>query len=1249
MDAAKIGMISDLPRALTALANGLLTQSRNQALREALAHGVLDAEGYYAQLVCLCTRLLFMLAAEAQGLWLGAPAFPAVPQRYQRFYGLSRLAPEDVPRRPQATSAYRQLVRLLEDCGSATAKSQDGVPALGSFFHPAQAFPALQDCTLADHDLYPVVRALTTLPPGPAGLAGEALADLALALRAWQPVCQKTAGTWTFGLRPAALPTPPLPPALVTRLVHSTLDPVLDAACAQTAPETALLQLKLGDPACGHGTFLRAAAQHLAERLATLRTGQPVAPSEVLRQARYEVMQHCLYGVDLHAAAVDVCRLSLALDSLCPGATFEALVHHIRWGDSLLGATPTLLAQGIPEAAFARRPGDDKAVATALRKRNHLERLGQLAMEFAGPESAPLVVPQASEPSCAATDLCADAWCAAFLWPKTRDAAPAVTHHVFYRLQHTPTQVPAATRAMITQLAVQHRFLHWHLAFPEVFTLSPAEKADAPAGPGWQEGFDVLLGKPPWQARPSAQTASLLGYLARYHSPATRGLHVTALFIETARRLLRPHGRLGFVIPTPLLLSQPALFERLLREEALCSLYTIANDLRLLPHLPRTTAVSLLTLAGTGHRQDGADIVWGIRQLEALDEATGHLTLHAADLALLHPNTHAWPLWRTASEAAFTRAIAHRMPILRAQPEGADAGWGAQAMTMLQLTRDAALLRTRQELEHAGWRLHGEVFRRGQAISLPVYEAAMLRPLGTLAPLSTPQCWIAPEHIMQAVASLPPVFLHAYRRRRADDLLKVLAAWLAGYHLNQGHQTCTRETLSQVYNPMFQALAPTPGAWVAAPELAREWPLTPGDLLLIKRQRDILTLARQLAEKHTPGWFLTWRERIFAAPRIVLTIVPRVGLAHTCPILRLSTTDARLTSCLVANMHSLVVDFCVRHKLPGRRLTAAVLYQLPTVPLSAYLAACPWDQAIALRDWIAPRLLELLYTSVDLAAFAHDWGYDGAVFAPDATRRLRIRSELEAAYALLYGLTLPELMTVLATCLPGTSPSTAPEPEAALAAAICECYERLQACTRSAVPYDSPLDPLPADPRLATMVRHARPGHEVVPGLRQVDPGEADKYKTCVPLFELQTVASAFAEGEDVEPETWLGVPPGRTLRPGMFVAQMVGPAMEPHIPEGAYCLFERQRDDRTSALQGRIVLAQHHDLYDPDTGGNYTVRRYAQEPSSGTRRARQAPLIRLLPVHPAYDPMVLEPRAVGERYVIATLLAVLDPHMLES
>src|SRR5712692_269376 len=242
-----------------------------------------------------------------------------------------------------------------------------------------------------------------------------------------------------------------------------------------------------------------------------------------------------------------------------------------------------------------------------------------------------------------------------------------------------------------------------------------------------------------------------------------------------------------------------------------------------------------------------------------------------------------------------------------------------------------------------------------------VYEGTMLRPLGASHPLSPPvdhQYWVSPERVVQALARVPEALLHAYATRRADDILKILAAWVAGYHLNRGHDTCTRETLAQVYNPMFHALPLTPGAWAAAPALEREWPCTPGDLLLIKRQHDVLALARHLIEKHCPGWCIAWREMVDTANTVIAAVLPRVGLAQTCPLLHLASADATLASCLLANLNSVIVDFCARQKMPGRRLTPEILYQLPIVPPSTYAAPCARDHAVLLRDWVAPRVLE---------------------------------------------------------------------------------------------------------------------------------------------------------------------------------------------------------------------------------------------------------------------------------------------------
>ena len=60
-------------------------------------------------------------------------------------------------------------------------------------------------------------------------------------------------------------------------------------------------------------------------------------------------------------------------------------------------------------------------------------------------------------------------------------------------------------------------------------------------------------------------------------------------------------------------------------------------------------------------------------------------------------------------------------------------------------------------------------------------------------------------------------------------------------------------------------------------------------------------------------------------------------------------------------------------------------------------------------------MLELVYTAYELRPFAEDMGYHGEPFRWDAPlgRRAQFRSELDATYARLYGLTRDELRYIL--------------------------------------------------------------------------------------------------------------------------------------------------------------------------------------------------------------------------------------------
>jgi hypothetical protein len=104
-----------------------------------------------------------------------------------------------------------------------------------------------------------------------------------------------------------------------------------------------ILSLKIADIACGSGAFLVAAANYLAKRLveALQREGLTgdMSPREQEVHAIRTVIAKCLYGADINAMAVEMCKLSLWLVSLDPNLPFSFVDDKILHGNSLIGLT----------------------------------------------------------------------------------------------------------------------------------------------------------------------------------------------------------------------------------------------------------------------------------------------------------------------------------------------------------------------------------------------------------------------------------------------------------------------------------------------------------------------------------------------------------------------------------------------------------------------------------------------------------------------------------------------------------------------------------------------------------------------------------------------------------------------------------------------------------------------------------------------------------------------------------------------
>ena len=507
--------------AVELLGTGFLAHSANTALIDDLANGVVSDEQMRRYLLRLVYRLLFLFVAEdREVLLVGRDA--EARERYRRHYATRRLRVLAGRRRGgRHHDLYEQhkiVTSVLREDGCAPL----ALPALGSFLWSPEAVGPLTGARIDNRHFLEAVLALAYVEQDGVrravdfrNLGAEELGSIYEALLDLRP--RVHLGARRFELVVAAgserkeTGSYYTPTSLISALLDSALEPVLERASAATDPEAALLGLRVVDPACGSGHFLIAAANRIARRVAQVRTDELEPPPADMRHAVRDVIAHCIYGVDVSPMAVELCKVSLWLEALEPGRPLSFLDHRIVSGNSLLGATPELIAAGVPDAAYKTLLGDDPVVVRAHKARNKQEQR-QLVIEhftdsLAGDEADLAAKAEAidSTPDASLEDIrlqeqrhehlvasaayerqrwAADAWCAAFVAPRGEDAI-AITQDLVGRAATTgPSALTGDERELVARLADTHRFFHWHVAFPEV----------AAAG-----GFDAVLGNPPWE------------------------------------------------------------------------------------------------------------------------------------------------------------------------------------------------------------------------------------------------------------------------------------------------------------------------------------------------------------------------------------------------------------------------------------------------------------------------------------------------------------------------------------------------------------------------------------------------------------------------------------------------------------------------------------------------------------------------------------------------------------------------------
>lgn len=849
------------------------------------------------------------------------------------------------------------------------------------------------------------------------------------------------------------------PTSLIDCLLDSALDPLLDEADRAADPEEALLALTVCDPACGSGHFLVAAAKRIAARLATARArgnadviSEPTIIDE--QRAMHDVVDRCIYGVDLNPMAAELARVSLWLESVQPGRALSFLNAHIKVGNALLGATPALLAPGLPDAAFTPLDGDDKKIVASLRKRNKLERegqgnlfgqagisvsndkLGRTAQQMdALPNTTLADVHLAQQrfgefdtsPELRQARAVADAWCAAFVAGKV-PGRPELTHATIERLADGGILDPV-TGAILGELSSQYRFFHWHLEFPQIFIVS--EATATMAGPGWQGGFSCVLGNPPWE-RIKLQEQEFFAAL----DPDVAGAPNAA---ERKRMI------------AALVERNPALHDAY--EAAKRRADGESQLIRLTGRFP---------LCGRGD----------INTYAVFAEHDRSILGHSGRLGVVLPTGIATDATTQHffKDLVMRRSLASMYDFENRRPlfEGIDSRIKFCVLTVAGFERPVDRADFAFFLQHPD-----DLAREGARFELTPDELLLLNPNTGTCPVFRSR---RDAEITLAIYRRHPVLI------RTDDEDPSGNPWSVTMSSRLWHTTedaqwfNTREQLEadgwalrgNVFErsegrmvPLFEGkmVHQFDHRWATydglqTRELSSAERADPGIVALPRYWVSESEVLARLEGRWSRPWLMGFRDITNPTNErtMIAAALPMAAVANSLPLIFVAAAHPAV---LCAVFSSLVFDFVTRLKMGGSHINFFIAEQLPVPTPWSFDDPCQWDSDVTYSDWIMSRMLELVYTAADMRLFAVDYGDGRPPFVWDEARRTQLRSELDACFLLVYGLDRLDAEYVV------NSFPIANRKDPQLLSRVLGAYDELVLSASSGVSYVSPMTPPP--------------------------------------------------------------------------------------------------------------------------------------------------------------------------------------------
>ena len=1119
--------------AITALGQGFLRHRANRSLHQALENGGLDGQEYYRELLRLVYRLIFLFVAEDRDALLDPSAAQEAKDRYLRFYAtrhLRRLA--DRQRGGPHGDLWHGLRLVMEKLGEGCPEL--ALPALGSFLWRREAVPHLAGCELGNSDLLAAFRTLGTIedrgsryPVNWRNVGSEELGSIYESLLELRPRLHREAATFELasaaGHERKTTGSYYTPASLVECLLDSALDPVLDEAAVKPDPEQAILDLKVCDPACGSGHFLVAAARRIANRLAAVRSGDAEPSPQAVQHALRDVVGRCLYGVDVNPMAVELCKVSLWMEALEPGRPLSFLDHHVQCGNSLLGATPELMEQGIPDDAFKPIEGDDKGFCAEFRKRNKQERetrqqqlfdaagkpwerlgdlmTGMLELSELGDETIEAVRLKEDRYKKIVESrdyefgrLWADAWCAAFVWEKveTQERPYPITEEVFRRIERNPYSVPPWLKDEVKRQAGEYRLFHWHLAFPGILRPVSEKGGSTELQVEWGGGFDLILGNPPWEqtelkekewfaersleianAPTGALRKTLIRALRRKNpdlyfafSTARRGYDAAnllvrnsgrfpltargrtntyALFAELNYTLISGEGRVGCIVPTGI--ATDAGMKYFFRELIENkSLVSMHGFFEIRRMFPGTDSRDSFALLTLAGRAKPVESAEVAFELRRTEDLKDEQRTYIL----------------TADDIKLFNPNTRTCPIFRNRRDARIARAIYNCMPVL--------VKHGTPVENP-WQLN---FRQG--LFNLTSDSDLFR---SSEQLESDGWMLDGNRFFKNGETYLPLYeskmTHHFNHRFGDyRYLPISSTSSALPAVPRG----------RLRDPLY---VPLPRYWVPA-----------------------TTVKEKLVGCSRRGWFLGWRDicRSDDERTVIGSVIPRLGVGNNLPISILDQSSANHAA-LVACISSFVFDFVARFKVGGTHLNFFITEQLPALPPTTFDEKSSWNACRPLIIWIQDRVLELTFTAWDLQPFAHDCGYDGPPFRWDEDRRFLLRCELDAAFFHLYGIERDDVDYIMETFPIVTRKDVRKHGDYRTKLQILDIYDRMQRAIDTGEPYQTVLDPPPADPRVAHPPRDAEPAKAATVLAFPSRPPEDDTY----PLPEPALLQVAEPEG----------------------------------------------------------------------------------------------------------------------------------------